>query len=147
MKTPLHLTCAGVLAVCASSCVTPDTTMTATTTTYQPGYTVTSLPSGYSTVTVEGQRYYQSNDVYYRSEGGRYVVVGNPYGGRTYGTQSFSDRGSRSSRGQGSRGTPVMRRLPTGAQVRTHAGVQYYEHGGTFYRAEGDGYMVVPSPY
>jgi len=37
------------------------------------------LPRGYRVVTHGGQRYYRVGDVYYRSEGGGYVVVRSPF--------------------------------------------------------------------
>jgi hypothetical protein len=48
--------------------------------TYQPGYVVTSLPTGYRTVYYSNQPYYVHRDVYYRPYSGhRYVVVRRPY--------------------------------------------------------------------
>lgn len=113
---------------------------------YDPGYTVTTLPSGYVTETVGGVRYYRANNVYYKSAGGRYTVVPSPYGGRTYGAQSFSDRGSRASRDHSSRGTAVMRRLPRGASVQIISGTRYYVHDGVYYRPQGSGYIIVDRP-
>lgn len=57
-----------------------------TTTEYVPGPTVTgraavitTLPSGYRTVTYRGTRYYTHSGVYYQPQGSGYVVVQSPY--------------------------------------------------------------------
>ena len=46
---------------------------------YQPGYVVTSLPSGYRTVRYHRNVYYVNRNVYYRPHPHGYVVVAPPY--------------------------------------------------------------------
>lgn len=44
-----------------------------------PGYSLTTLPRGYTTVTRGGIRYYVVDGIYYRPRGSGYVVVQQPY--------------------------------------------------------------------
>jgi hypothetical protein len=46
---------------------------------YRPGYVVTTLPSGYRTVTYNRSTYYENRGVYYQPSNRGYVVVRRPY--------------------------------------------------------------------
>lgn len=138
-----------------TSCVDPYYAGGGTTTTvthYQPGYMVDTLPGGYRTESIGGVSYYRHNDVYYRPQGRRYVVVERP--GRGYGRgpdrhdgRDRYDRGpNRNDRGPG-RQTSIIRTLPSGARVVTHRGERYYESRGTYYRPSSGGYMIVGKPF
>jgi hypothetical protein len=50
----------------------------ASVTTYNPGYVVQTLPSGYQTRTVRGTTYYTYHGTYYRPSTRGYVVVESP---------------------------------------------------------------------
>lgn len=131
-----------------SSCVDPYYTgTTATVTTYNPGYVVDTLPGGYRTEVIGGVSYYRHNDVYYRPQGRRYVVVERP-GGR-YDRYDRHDRYERrhDHRRPSYHETRVIQRLPNGYRTVTHRGVRYYESGGTYYRSGNGGYTIVERPY
>lgn len=55
-----------------------------TVTTYQPGYTTRSLPSGYRTENISGRDYYYYNGAYYLRNSGGYVVTEAPRQSRYY---------------------------------------------------------------
>ena len=55
-----------------------------TVTTYQPGYTTRSLPSGYRTESISGRDYYYHNGAYYLRNSGGYVVTEAPRQSRYY---------------------------------------------------------------
>jgi len=95
---------------------------------YTTGHVVTTLPSGYRTVTVGGTRYYSYGNSYYRPHGSGYVIVDSPYATTT---------GSVS----------VIRELPSGYRVITRDGQRYYQSGNAYYQARSGGYVVVPSPF
>ena len=84
-KTTLQLGCC-VVAITAfqSSCIykpevrQPEPAVTATVTTYSPGYVVRTLPSGYQTRVVGGTTYYTYHGTYFRPHTGGYVVVEAP---------------------------------------------------------------------
>lgn len=80
MKPALLLSVAVVPACLAfSSCAVPvEGTVYSTSRVYQPGYTVSRLPSGYSTQVISGTRYYTHGGVYYVPRGRSYVVVEQP---------------------------------------------------------------------
>lgn len=167
MKTFRIFTCAIALgaATLLTSCVDPyysGGTTTTTITHYRPGYVVDTLPRGHRTEIIGGVNYYRYNDVYYRPQGRRYVVVERPRG---YDRNDHRDRYDRKDprdrydHGRDSRdprdfrpGGPrrpdtVMRTLPRGARVVNHRGVNYYESGGTYYRPGNGGYVVVARPF
>lgn len=177
MKTPnLVLTlCAVGVGGALTSCVDPysagvyaegprysETSVTH----YRPGYVVQSLPSRYETEVIGGVRYYRDNDVYYRPQGSRYVVVEAPRGSRfrddrrdyartdydrrgTYSRTSDYDRRDSYARptSYDRRETRVIRTLPSGARLVTLRGSRYYQHNNVYYRPEGSGYVIVDSPY
>ncbi|WAC19871.1 hypothetical protein OVA24_00580 [Luteolibacter sp. SL250] len=136
-----------------TSCVDPYYTggTTTTVTTYRPGYVVDTLPGGYRTEVIGGVSYYRHNDIYYRSQGRRYVVVERPGGYDRYDRRDRYDRDrhdhDRYHRGPHGRETTVIRTLPSGARVVTHRGERYYESRGTYYRPASGGYIIVGSPF
>lgn len=84
-KTLLLGCCAVTLAALQSGCYykttevhQPDPAVTASVTTYSPGYVVRTLPSGYQTRVVSGTTYYTAHGTYYRPHTGGYVVVEAP---------------------------------------------------------------------
>jgi len=137
------------------SCVAPYDShgqTSATRTSYQPGYRVNSLPSGYRSEVISGGTYYYHNGVYYRPQSNGYVVVDAPRTSRyytEYDRQHGSDkyRSSNNYRDQRNDSVRVITHLPSGYRVVNHGGIQYYQSGGTYYRREGSGYIVVSRPY
>ncbi|MFT4175212.1 MAG: hypothetical protein QM627_01035 [Luteolibacter sp.] len=120
--------------------------------TYRPGYEVRTLPPGYSVQVIGGTRYYYHNNVYYRSRGGRYVVVDNPRPSRGGGYQDRyrrpdQDRYGRTVRPDRRDNVTVIRTLPRGARSVTYRGQSYYRHGNTYYQPYRGGYRVVSRPY
>jgi hypothetical protein len=105
--------------------------------TYQPGYVVTTLPSGYRTERIGGTSYYHHGEVYYRPHGRGYVVVESPH----------RHRGDRHRRPGDYHEERVIRQLPSGYQVVTHRGTRYYRAGNVYYQPRGEGYIVVRSPF
>ena len=103
-------------------------TPTTTVPDYTTGHVVTTLPSGYRTVTVRGTQYYSYGDSYYRPHGSGYIVVDSPYATTT---------GSVS----------VVRELPAGYRVINHHGQRYYQSGNVYYQPRSGGYVVVDSPF
>jgi hypothetical protein len=149
----ITLGAAGLLSSCVDPYYTGGTTTT-TVTQYRPGYMVDTLPGGYRTEVVGGVSYYRHNDVYYRPQGRRYVVVERPgysRGPDRYNSRDRYDRDrydrDRHHRGPHSRETTVIRTLPSGARVVTHRGERYYESRGTYYRPASGGYTIVRSPF
>ena len=157
MKNPTPLVVGLGLAALLSSCVVDPYSGGASTTTtvtqYRPGYVVDTLPGAYRTEVVGGVRYYHHDNVYYRSQGSRYVVVDSPRGGtRVYDRDDRYDRRDyRDDRHNGPnydrRETTVIRTLPSGARVVTHRGTRYYESRGTYYQPSAGGYIIVGSPF
>lgn len=149
---------AGLLTSCVVDPYHPGHTTT-TVTHYRPGYVVNTLPGGYRTETYGGVSYYRHNDVYYRRQGSRYVVVDRPnYRGqdrydirddrRDYRGDRRDYRDYRDDRrGPGSRETTVIRTLPGSARPISHRGVRYYESRGVYYRSAPGGYVIVTRPF
>lgn len=61
-----------------------------TVTTYQPGYRLSRLPSGYRSENLGGSTYYYHNGAYYQRNGGGYVVTEAPRQSRYYSEYSRS---------------------------------------------------------
>ncbi|MES2996485.1 MAG: DUF6515 family protein [Verrucomicrobiota bacterium] len=138
-KSLLLSSCAVFGAVSLSSCVVDPYAGGAvhgsvTYTDHRPGYMVDTLPSRYETETYDGVRYYRYNDVYYRPQGRRYVVVETPRRART----TYRRHGDH---------VDVIRRLPGGYKKVTHRGAVYYRADGRWYRPSRGGYVIVSSPY
>lgn len=133
-------------------CVTPyDVSGGAVvTSSYQPGYVVTSLPAGYRTVTYGGTRYYQHDNVYYRPRGSGYAVVDRP---RAAGPvrRDWDRDGIRNRRDPNptryDRDITVIRNLPPGYRVVERGGNRYYRAGDTYYERRANGYVAVRQPY
>lgn len=151
----LALGAAGLLTSCVVDPYYPGSATT-TVTTYRPGYVVNTLPSGYYTESYGGQSYYRHNDVYYRRQGSRYVVVERPshdhYDRRDDRRDDRYDRrddryDDRDHRGPHRESTTVIRTLPSGYRIVTHSGTRYYESRGTYYQTAPGGYVIVRSPY
>jgi len=76
--------CALVITAFQSNCVykpevrQSEPGVTASVTTYSPGYVVRTLPSGYQTRVVSGTTYYTYHGTYFRPHTGGYVVVAAP---------------------------------------------------------------------
>jgi hypothetical protein len=85
MKTPYYFSAlagGALMALGFTGCVEnapPPPQPVAQTVTYQPGYVVTTLPTGYTTSVYRGATYYTYNGVYYRTAPKGYVVVTSPY--------------------------------------------------------------------
>jgi len=142
MKTTSNtmLLCAAIGAgLGLSSCVTPyEGYSTTSVTTYRPGYTVRSLPSGYRTEVISGRNYYYHNGAYFERRNNSYVVVEAPRSSRYYGDYSrYGRRG----------GSQVIRELPRGYTTVEYRGTPYYRYQDRYYRREGSGYIVVESPF
>lgn len=162
MKLALLFT-ASAAALLTTSCVVetydpPHTTVT--TTTYEPGYVVRTLPSGYRTEVISGTRYYYHDNVYYRPQGSSYVVVKSPRpGGRGWdGNQRGYDRDwdghdrdgdgrDRDDFDHRHRDVTVVRTLPAGYVVVNRGGQRYYRAGNVYYQSRSGGYVVVHDPF
>ena len=135
-----------------TSCVGPyDVSASAGTySNYRPGYVTTRLPSGYRTENYGGTRYFHHNNVYYKRQGSRYVVVERP-------RQAVPTRRDRDGDGirnkydrrpnRPDRNVKVIRRLPNGYREMSHRGKRYYKSGNVYYQSRGNGYVIVPSPF
>lgn len=138
-----------------TSCVVPydsNGPTSLTTTYYQPGYRINSLPSGYRSEVISGSNYYYHNGAYYRHESNGYVVVEAPRTSRYYTEYdrqraSGGDRSPSNYRDQRHDGTSVITRLPSGYRVVNRGGSEYYQSGDNYYRRQGNGYILVNRPY
>ncbi|GAA5484273.1 DUF6515 family protein [Haloferula sargassicola] len=142
-------------ALAFSSCVDPYYGA-AGATTYQPGYVINTLPSGYNTVDIGGTTYYRHNNTYYRPRGNRYVVVEAPNrGGRGHdhhygpdgdrdhdGIDNWHDR-----RDNRHRGNNYVQTLPRGYRVINRGGTRYYVANDTYYVPRDNGYVIVANPF
>lgn len=89
---------------------------------FRPGPVIEVLPPGYQTVLIAGLTYFVLNDIWYRMQGGRYVVVDKPSDEPRY-------------------------EQPHGLTQVDIDGVRYYVRDGRFYRRNADGeYLEVPPP-
>lgn len=130
----------GLAAAMLSSCVVPVEShgeTSVTTTSYEPGYRLTTLPSGYRSEVISGSNYYYHNGAYYRRESNGYVVVDAPRTSRYYTEYDGQRRGG---------GVSVVTQLPTGYRVVRRGGGEYYQSGDLYYRRQGSGYIVVSRP-
>jgi hypothetical protein len=79
----IHLLGAAAAAITLAGCVVSEppavTTVRQPVPLYQPGYVVTTLPTGYRTVNYHRNVYYVDRDVYYTRHPHGYVVVTSPY--------------------------------------------------------------------
>ncbi|WP_035608728.1 hypothetical protein [Haloferula sp. BvORR071] len=162
MKTKIALLTLGTATALLSSCVetyTPASGAVVTATTYQPGYVVHTLPTGYRTEVVSGTRYYSHDNVYYRPQGSSYVVVKPPHpgdagwDGKPRGYDNDWDGVDRDGDGrdrddfQHEGHVTVIRTLPSGYVVVNRGGQRYYRAGNVYYQARSGGYVVVERPF
>lgn len=161
MKTPstILLVTSGFAIGLLSSCIAPYDSnggayghSTITTSTYQPGYRLSSLPSGYRSENISGNDYYYHEGSYYRRDSNGYIVVEAPRTSRYYSDydrrrSSGSYRSSDGYRDQRNDTVRVITRLPSGYRVVNHGGTQYYQSGDQYYRRQADGYIIVSRPY
>jgi len=107
---------------------------------YHPGYVVERIPGRYDVEMIGGVRYYRYNNVYYRPQGSRYVVVESPH---YHGPGPVMPPGPVRGPGFGT----TVRVLPNGARIVTHNRVRYWEHNNVYYQSRGNGYVIVRSPF
>lgn len=120
-----------------------------TVTTYQPGYTTTSLPQGYRSESISGRDYYYHNGSYYQRNSGGYVVIDAPRQSRYYSDYSHSRQSSpREGRTTVTTYQPGYRlsSLPSGYRSENLGGSTYYYHNGAYYQRNSDGYVVTDAP-
>ena len=125
-------------------------------TTYRPGYRVSSLPYGYRSESISGSTYYYYDGYYYRPRSGGYVVVDAPRNSRYYDDYSRRQRMSPSRRDyrelpdrhdrRYDRGE-ILSRLPEGHRVVNYRGVSYYQVGSRYYRRQGDVCVITSRPF
>ncbi len=164
MKLNFATPCAALLAgtsLLLTACVTEvadfeDDDIATTTTrssrtsvsTVQPGTTVRTLPSTYTTRSVAGQDYYLADDVYYTRDTNGYTVVNDPASSDYLATNAPPVRTGvvRNPSGPSSQ---VVNTLPSGYQTRNYNGRDYYILGGNTYVRDsaGSGYVTVESPF
>jgi len=133
-----------------TSCVAPIDAYGSTTTTYtdyQPGYQITSLPSGYRSEVISGSTYYYNDGRYYRPQSGGYVVVEAPRTSRYYSDYDSRRRTTTTYRDSQTGDVRTITTLPSGYREISHRGTPYYQAGNQFYRRQGSGYVVVGSPF
>jgi hypothetical protein len=116
---------------------------------YQPGYNITSLPSGYRRETISGRDYYYHNGAYYQRNTNGYVVTEAPRSSLYYTEYSRY----RQSPQPGSRTTYTTYQpgytttsLPQGYRSETISGRNYYYHNGAYYQRGSNGYIVTEAP-
>lgn len=170
MKNPkivipsLAIGLAGLLSSCMDPYYGGGSTTTTVTEYHRPGYAVNTLPARYETEVVGGVRYYRHENVYYRPQGSRYVVVEAPRGSRGWEDRNrngrpdrYDDRGDRGDRrdgydrresydrrdgyeGRDSYGRPDSYRRETTVIRTLPSGAQVVTHRGTRYYQAGNTY-------
>lgn len=131
-----------------SSCVAPyDSGVTTSTevTTYRPGYTVNTLPSGYRSESIAGTNYYYHNGAYYQRRSNDYVVVNAPRQSRYY--NEYSQYGNTTVHNHADGSSHIITQLPSGYTTVQYQGEPYYRYQDNYYRREGSGYVTVASPF
>jgi hypothetical protein len=118
-------------------------------TTYQPGYRLTTLPSGYRTENISGRNYYYYNGSYYKRSSNGYVVTEAPRQSRYYKEYSRTrqnehpnGRTTYTTHQPGHRTTS----LPQGYRSESISGRNYYYHNGAYYLKNSGGYVVTEAP-
>ena len=157
-RSTILLVTSGLAIGMLSSCVVPYDSggvygsATVTTTTYQPGYRITSLPRGYRSEVISGNSYYYHDGAYYRRDSNGYIIVDAPRTSRYY--NDYERRRSSSNyrttdgyRDQRHDSVRVITRLPSGYRVVNHGGTRYYQAGDQYYLRQADGYTIVSRPY
>ena len=117
--------------------------------TYQPGYSISSLPQGYRSEVISGQNYYYHNGAYYQRNSNGYVVTEAPRSSRYYTDYSRSRQtvqpGSRTTYTTYQPGYTTTS-LPQGYRSETISGRNYYYHNGAYYQRGSNGYVVTEAP-
>jgi hypothetical protein len=141
------------VSLCLSSCVVPYEnygTGQPGYTSYQNGYRVTTLPSGYRSENISGSTYYYHNGHYYRQSNNGYIVTEAPRSSRYYSDYDHY-RQTRTTTYSGDRQTYNQReylsRLPSNYRSVDYRGQQYYKSGDRYYVREDGRYYVVSRPY
>lgn len=116
---------------------------------YQPGYRITSLPSGYRSETISGRNYYYHNGAYYQRNSNGYVVTEAPRQSRYYDEYSRSRQivtpGGRTTYTTYQPGYRTTS-LPSGYRSEKISGRDYYYHNGSYYLRDSRGYIVTEAP-
>ncbi len=126
--------------------VTATTTRSSTVATYEPGYTVESLPVGYQTRKVAGRQYYLADDVYYTRDTNGYTVVSDPAAPDYLATNAPPVR-TGVVRNPSGPSYETIQTLPNGYQTRTYNGREYYILGTDTYVRGPQGYVITTSPF
>lgn len=141
-----------VLCLCLSSCVIPVDDYSGNSNpyrTYQSGYRVQTLPSGYRREVISGQTYYYDRGNYYRHSGDGYLITDAPRSSRYY--NDYGRIRQQSTRGYDARDAgrrdDVITHLPDGYRVVKYRGSQYYKVGDRYYIRQNDRYTTVNRPY
>ncbi|MES2980877.1 MAG: DUF6515 family protein [Verrucomicrobiota bacterium] len=148
IKNSILLSAAIGAGLSLTSCVVPydDGGYASTSvTTYRPGYTVTSLPSGYRSEMISGTNYYYYNGAYYQRRNNSYVVVEAPRSSRYY--NEYTTYRGRTYHNHPDGSSHVIRELPRGYTTVHYGGTPYYQYQDRYYRREGAGYVVVARPF
>jgi hypothetical protein len=118
-------------------------------TTYQPGYSLSSLPSGYRSETISGRNYYYHNGAYYQRNSSGYVVTEAPRQSRYYDEYNRSRQvvtpGGRTTYTTYQPGYRTTS-LPSGYRSENISGRDYYYHNGAYYLRDSRGYVVTEAP-
>lgn len=159
LSRPAIAITSAAICMCLSSCMIPadDYGRRSTTyTSYQPGYRVQTLPSGYRSEIISGQTYYYNGGNYYRRSGDGYLITDAPRSSRyysDYGRIRQQPDSRYDSRDYGRRDQrhdhydDVIIRLPDGYRVVNHRGREYYQVGDRYYIRQNDRYTMVARPY
>jgi hypothetical protein len=138
-------------ALCLSlaSCVVPYGDgyqgSSATYTTYQTGYRISSLPRGYRSESISGRNYYYHNGHYYERNSGGYVVIDAPRQSRYYSDYSRFRQGGATTVTTYQPGYRISS-LPRGYRSESLGGSTYYYHNGAYYQRNSGGYVVTAAP-
>ncbi len=130
-----------------TSCVVPydDGMTTSSVTSYRPGYTINSLPSGYRSENISGSDYYYHNGAYYQRRSNSYVVVDAPRSSRYY--NEYTRYGNQTVHNHRDGSSHVISTLPSGYTTVDYRGEPYYRYQDRYYRRQGSGYVTVASPF
>ncbi len=128
-----------------SADVTTTRRSTTSVSTYEPGYTVQTLPRGYTTRTVSGRQYYLADDVYYTQDTNGYTVVTDPASPDYLAANAPPIRTGVVRNPSGP--STYLTTLPGGYTTRTYNGRDYYVSGTNTYARDSRGYVIVDSPF
>lgn len=114
--------------------------------TYQPGYSLTTLPSGYRTETISGRNYYYHNGAYYQRNSNGYVVTEAPRQSRYYTEYSRTRQPDGRTTYTTYQPGYTTTTLPSGYRSESISGRNYYYHNGAYYQRSSNGYIVTEAP-